>query len=80
MQTAGSPKLPTQSNTDTVWTNDSSSKFYSGEVRYQTTFREIKNNTSQKSLLQIAFECGYYDHSHLTNEMKRYTGVAPAQL
>jgi len=49
-------------------------------VRYQTTFRVIKNNTLQKSLLQIAFECGYYDHSHLTNEMKRYTGVAPAQL
>jgi AraC-like DNA-binding protein len=49
-------------------------------VRYQTTFREIKNNTAQKSLLQIAFECGYYDHSHLTNEIKRYTGTAPAQL
>ncbi len=49
-------------------------------VRYQTTFREIKNNASQKSLLQIAFECGYYDHSHLTNEIKRYTGVAPAHL
>ena len=49
-------------------------------VRYQTTFREIKNNTTRKSLLQIAFECGYYDHSHLTNEIKRYTGAAPAQL
>jgi len=49
-------------------------------VRYQTTFREIRNNTTQKSLLQIAFECGYYDHSHLSNDIKRYTGVAPAQL
>jgi AraC-like DNA-binding protein len=49
-------------------------------VRYQTTFREIRNNDAQKSLLQIAFECGYYDHSHLTNEIKRYTGSAPAQL
>jgi AraC-like DNA-binding protein len=49
-------------------------------VRYQTTFREIKNNHTQKSLLQIAFECGYYDHSHLSNEIKRYTGLAPAQL
>lgn len=48
-------------------------------VRYQTTFQQIKNNSTQKSLLQIAFECGYYDHSHLTNEMKRYTGTAPAQ-
>lgn len=49
-------------------------------VRYQTSFREIKNNAAQKSLLQIAFECGYYDHSHLTNEIKKYTGVAPAQF
>ena len=29
---------------------------------------------------QIAFEHGYYDHSHLTNEIKRYTGVTPTQL
>jgi AraC-like DNA-binding protein len=49
-------------------------------VRYQTTFREIRNNTGQKSLLQIAFECGYYDHSHLSNDIRRYTGSAPAQL
>ena len=49
-------------------------------VRYQTTFRQIKNNAGQKSLLQIAFECGYYDHSHLTNEIKKYTGAAPAQF
>lgn len=49
-------------------------------VRYQFTLSVIKNKASNRSLLDIAFECGYYDHSHLTNEVKRYTGVAPSQL
>lgn len=49
-------------------------------VRYQFTLSVIKNRASNRSLLDIAFECGYYDHSHLTNEVKRYTGVAPSQL
>lgn len=49
-------------------------------VRYQHTFQKIRNNTAKRSLLEIAFECGYYDHSHLSNEIKKYTGVAPALL
>jgi AraC-like DNA-binding protein len=49
-------------------------------VRYQSTFQKIRHNTANKSLLEIAFESGYYDHSHLTNEIKKYTGVAPTQL
>ena len=49
-------------------------------VRYQFTLPEIQNKTSNRSLLDIAFDCGYYDHSHLTNEVKKYTGAAPSQL
>lgn len=49
-------------------------------VRYQFTLSKIQNNNTNRSLLDIAFECGYYDHSHLTNEVKRYTGTAPSQL
>lgn len=49
-------------------------------VRYQCALSAIKRKTTDKSLLDIAFEYGYYDHSHLTNEIKRYTGVAPSQL
>ena len=32
----------------------------------------------QKSLSEIAFECGYYDYSYLTNAIKRieHAGVA----
>lgn len=57
-----------------------SPKEYINLVRYQYTLQKIRNNTDNKSFLEIAFECGYYDHSHLTNEIKRYTGVAPALL
>ncbi len=49
-------------------------------VRYQSTLHKIRQNTTNKSLLEIAFECGYYDHSHLTNEIKKYTGAAPSQF
>lgn len=49
-------------------------------VRYQFTLAKIQSNTSNRSFLDIAFECGYYDHAHLTNEVKKYTGVAPSQL
>jgi AraC-like DNA-binding protein len=49
-------------------------------VRFQFVLPVIQNKSSERSLLEIAFEHGYYDHSHLTNEVKRYTGVAPTQL
>ncbi len=31
------------------------------------------------SLLDIVFECGYYDQSHFTKEFKKYTGKTPAE-
>ncbi len=49
-------------------------------VRYQFTLSLIQSRRTNRSLLDIAFECGYYDHAHLANEIKRYTGVAPSQL
>lgn len=49
-------------------------------VRYQFTYQKIRNNTSCNSLLQIAFESGYYDQAHLTNEIKKYTGITPSQI
>lgn len=49
-------------------------------VRYQFVLPVIQHKSAERSLLDIAFEHGYYDHSHLANEIKRYTGVAPTQL
>jgi len=49
-------------------------------IRYQFTLPVIQNKSADRSLSDIAFEYGYYDHAHLTNEIKRYTGLTPSQL
>ena len=49
-------------------------------VRFQSAMQEIRNNNHGRSLLNIAFDLGYYDHSNLTNAIKKYTGVAPSLL
>ncbi len=55
-------------------------KEFSNFVRYQHAHSMIQKNVSNRSLEDIAFECGYYDHSHLTNEFKRYTGSSPSMV
>ncbi|MBE8719159.1 helix-turn-helix transcriptional regulator [Sphingobacterium pedocola] len=57
-----------------------SPKEYSNIIRFQNALNIIKNSDENRSFLDIAFECGYYDHSHLTNEIKRNTGLSPSQL
>jgi AraC-like DNA-binding protein len=57
-----------------------SPKEYSNIVRFQNALSIIKKSSKDQSLLDIAFECGYYDHSHLTNEIKRNTGLSPSLL
>ncbi len=55
-----------------------SPKEYSNIIRFQNALSLIKKSNKKRSLLDIAFECGYYDHSHLTNEIKRNTGLPPS--
>lgn len=57
-----------------------SPKEYSNIIRFQNALSMIKNSNKGRSLLDIAFECGYYDHSHLSNEIKRNTGLSPSLL
>lgn len=57
-----------------------SPKEYSNIIRFQNALSLIKNSDQSRSLLDIAFECGYYDHSHLANEIKRNTGFSPSLL
>lgn len=57
-----------------------SPKEYSNIVRFQHAMSLIKKSGKDRSLSDIAFECGYYDHSHLSNEIKRNTGLSPSQL
>lgn len=49
-------------------------------VRYQFAYSQIKENAGVKSLSEIAFDTGYFDHSHLTNEMKKYSGFVPSEI
>jgi AraC-like DNA-binding protein len=57
-----------------------SPKAYSNIIRFQNALSIIKNSGENRSFLDIAFECGYYDHSHLANEIKRNTGLSPSLL
>lgn len=57
-----------------------SPKEYSNIIRFQNALSLIKKSNQNRSLLDIAFECGYYDHSHLANEIKRNTGLPPSLL
>jgi len=49
-------------------------------VRYQFAIRALRKADATKSLFDIAFDAGYYDHAHMTNEIKKYTGMPPSRL
>lgn len=54
-------------------------------TRFRQAFVKIQmggtmQNQHKRSLADIAWECGYYDHAHLTNDFKRYAGSAPTEL
>jgi AraC-like DNA-binding protein len=57
-----------------------SPKEYANIIRFQNALSMIRNSDKNRSLLDIAFECGYFDHSHLTNDIKRHAGVLPSLL
>jgi len=57
-----------------------SPKEYSNIIRFQNALSLIQKPNQNRSLSDIAFECGYYDHSHLVNEIKRNTGLPPSLL
>ncbi|MBW8523855.1 helix-turn-helix domain-containing protein [Chryseobacterium chendengshani] len=57
-----------------------SPKEYLNFVRYQLALKMIKQRAGNRSLLDIAFETGFYDHSHLTNQVKKRTGLPPSQF
>jgi YesN/AraC family two-component response regulator len=49
------------------------------QIRFQNALKLIKDN-NPKSLFDIAFDTGYYDHSHLLKEVKKYSGLLPSQI
>lgn len=51
-----------------------SPKTYSRIVRFQATLKEYGSN---KSLTDIAYDCGYYDQAHFINDFKEFSGYSP---
>ena len=48
-------------------------------TRFRKTFN-ILQSTPQISISKVAYDCGYYDKSHLIKEFKMFTGYTPKQL
>lgn len=46
--------------------------------RYRTALHALKQPGA--TITQVALDCGYYDHSHLTHEFRTISGLNPAQL
>jgi AraC-like DNA-binding protein len=55
-----------------------SPKEFIGFVRYQSAARALRSRPAGATLLDLACACGYYDHAHLSNEIKKYTGSPPS--
>lgn len=54
-------------------------KEFSNLVRFDNAKDTIKNGT-QMSLLQIAYDAGYFDHAHMNYEFKRLSGDTPSHF
>lgn len=52
-----------------------SPKLYSRIVRFQSALNMYGD--SEKSLTEIAYECGYYDQSHFIHDFKEFSGQHP---
>lgn len=52
-------------------------KEFSNITRFQHA-KKVISRSKQMSLLQIAFDTGYYDHAHMNNDFKRISGENPS--
>lgn len=54
-----------------------SPKLYSRIIRFQATteYRSARN----KTLTEIAYDCGYYDQSHFINDFREFSGYTPKE-
>jgi len=54
-------------------------KEFSNIIRFHKTKSLIANN-NEKSLVEIAYKMGYYDHAHMNNEFKRIANEIPSSF
>ena len=46
-------------------------------IRFRQTQTAIRQS-AEKGLTVIAYECGYFDHAHMTREFNRFAGLSPS--
>ena len=56
-----------------------SMKEYQSIIRFIHTLKNLTQYPN-KSLLHLAYDMGYFDHAHLTQEIKKVAGIPPSQL
>ena len=49
-------------------------------VRFQTVLKVLQKVRSNGSMMEVAYQMGYYDPAHLTREVKKYSGLTPSTI
>ena len=49
-------------------------------TRLRRALTVIERDRGRRSLMEIAWDCGYYDHAHLTRELERFLGERPSRV
>lgn len=49
-------------------------------TRFNCAFGMVARNDGARSLMDIAWDCGYYDHAHLAQAFKKHMGRAPSDF
>lgn len=57
-----------------------SPKEYIGITRFNHAFGTVSQRDGARSLMDIAWDCGYYDHAHMTADFKRRMGRPPSDF
>ena len=57
-----------------------SPKEFIGIVKFRRTLKILQEAHSKGKLLEIALEMGYYDHAHLSREIKKHAGLPPSAI
>ncbi|AXE16509.1 AraC family transcriptional regulator [Runella rosea] len=54
-----------------------SPKFYGRVIRFNQAMK-LKQKFPQLSWMNVAHDCGYFDHNHLLRDFKQFTGAVPS--
>jgi AraC-like DNA-binding protein len=49
-------------------------------VRFQTVLKALQKMRTNGSMMQVAYQAGYYDPAHFTREVKKYSGLTPSAI